>query len=722
MSDILATEIKYLPGIGPKRAELLKKELGIVSFRDMLYYFPFRWVDRSKVYAIKDLYGGTDDLYSHRDASMAEGIATGAYVQLRGKVTKTATAGGGKGKKRFVATLTDATGSIELVFFSGLKWIAEKIKEGEEYIVFGRLTEFNGNINMVHPEVELPQNAQNYGAGSMTGIYSITEKMKNAGLGIKAITKIEFTLLEKVYSQLQETLPEYIIKEQKLVSIKHALKNIHFPSDAKALKEAQYRLKFEELFYLQLSLLKQKHTRESKLSGIVMEKVGENFNSCYNALPYRLTNAQMRVIKEMRSDMKSGKQMNRLLQGDVGSGKTLVALLTSLIAVDNGYQACIMAPTEVLANQHYATISKLLAPTKAVCTLLTGSTKQKDRKPILEGIADGSINILIGTHALIEDNVVFKNLGIAVCDEQHRFGVEQRSKLWKKSNIVPHILVMTATPIPRTLAMTLYGDLDVSVLDELPPGRTPVVTRHAYETNRQKVFDFMRQQIWQGRQVFVVYPLIKESEKMDYENLEVGYYRLQEEFPSPRYITAIVHGQMKPEDKDEGMRLFSSGRAQILVSTSVIEVGVDVPNATVMVIESSERFGLSQLHQLRGRVGRGSKQSYCILMTGVKLSKESRKRIELMCSTTDGFVLAEEDMKMRGPGDLEGTSQSGLALDLNIASLYHDSALLERARSIASEILAEDPLLKSSKNELLTEQLAVLRKMGKEHKDFSLVS
>ena len=489
-----------------------------------------------------------------------------------------------------------------------------------------------------------------------------------------------------------------------------------------ALKEAQYRLKFEELFYLQLSLLKQKNVRESKLSGIVMEKVGENFNNCYKALPYHLTNAQMRVIKEMRADMKSGKQMNRLLQGDVGSGKTLVALLTSLIAIDNGYQACIMAPTEVLANQHYATIQKLLAPTKAKCALLTGSTKQKERRGIFEGISSGEIDILIGTHALIEDNVVFRNLGISVCDEQHRFGVEQRSRLWKKSNLVPHILVMTATPIPRTLAMTLYGDLDLSVLDELPPGRTPVITRHIYETRRQSVFDFMREQIRQGRQVFVVYPLIKESEKMDYENLEVGYFRLQEEFPTPRYITAIVHGQMKSEDKEEGMQLFASGRAQILVSTSVIEVGVDVPNATVMVIESSERFGLSQLHQLRGRVGRGTHQSYCILMTGVKLSKESRRRIELMCSTTDGFVLAEEDMKMRGPGDMEGTTQSGLAIDLNIASLYHDNQLLELARKVASDILNDDHLLNSPKNELLREQLAILKKYGKEHKDFSLVS
>ena len=704
MADILSTEIKYLTGIGPKRAELLKKELGVTTFRDMLYYFPFRWVDRSKVYAVKDL------------------SATDAYVQLRGKITKTLTVGPGKGKKRFVATLTDATGSIELVFFSGLKWITEKIKEGEEYIVFGRLTEFNGVVNMVHPEVETPQSAQNYGVGSMTGIYSITEKMKNAGLGIKALTKIEFTLLEKVYAQIKETLPDYIIKEQKLCSLKHALKNIHFPSDNNALKEAQYRLKFEELFYLQLSLLKQKHVRESKLSGIVMEKVGENFNACYNALPYRLTNAQMRVVKEMRADMKSGHQMNRLLQGDVGSGKTLVALLTCLLAVDNGYQACIMAPTEVLANQHLATISKLLLPTKAKCALLTGSTKQKERKEIFKGLSEGTIHILIGTHALIEDNVTFKNLGIAVCDEQHRFGVEQRSKLWKKSNLVPHILVMTATPIPRTLAMTLYGDLDVSVLDELPPGRTPIITRHAFETRRQMVFDFMREQIRMGRQVFVVYPLIKESEKMDYENLEVGYLRLQEEFPSPRYITSIVHGQMKSEDKDFGMQLFASGRAQILVSTSVIEVGVDVPNATVMVIESSERFGLSQLHQLRGRVGRGANQSYCILMTGVKLSKESRKRIELMCSTTDGFVLAEEDMKMRGPGDLEGTSQSGLALDLNIASLYKDNNLLEVARRVASDILNDDPMLNMPKNELLTIQLAALRHSGKEHKDFSLVS
>lgn len=726
MGDILSTDIKYLPGIGPKRGEILSKEIGVNTFRDMLYYLPFRWVDRTKVYTIRELYSGTEDkshiLLTNNKLEQNSTISAGTFIQIRGRVTKMESVGSGKGKKRLVVTLTDATGAIELIYFSGIKWIEQKIKVGEEYIVFGKISIFNGVINMVHPEIELPQNALNYGVGSMSGIYSITEKMKNGGLGIKALTKIESTLLERVYEQIEETLPSHIIEKNKLKPLKFALKNIHFPSDTKALKEAQYRLKFEELFYLQLSLLKQRKLRESKLAGIVLERVGENFNSCYNSLPFQLTNAQKRVIREMRNDMKSGKQMNRLLQGDVGSGKTLVALLTSLIAIDNGYQACIMAPTEVLANQHYITISKLLKPTNSKCALLTGSTRQKERKVINEGLLNGTINILIGTHALLEENVVFKNLGVAVCDEQHRFGVEQRSKLWKKNNLVPHILVMSATPIPRTLAMTLYGDLDLSILDELPPGRTPIITRHAFETKRQEVFNFMRQQIREGRQVFVVYPLINESEKMDYENLEVGYLRIQEEFPSPRYVTAIVHGQMKGEDKDFAMQLFASGKANILVSTSVIEVGVDIPNATVMVIESSERFGLSQLHQLRGRVGRGLKQSYCILMTGVKLSKESRKRIELMCSTTDGFILAEEDMKMRGPGDLEGTSQSGIAIDLKIASLYHDGSLLELTREVAAEILNDDPLLVNPQNEILNTQLAILRKSGSEHKDFSLVS
>ncbi len=723
--DILDTDIKYLPGIGPKRADLLAKEIGVHTYRDMLYYFPFRWIDKSKVYPISEIVA-TQDLEN-------EDSPSAAYVQIRGIITRMEMVGAVKGKAvrgktRLVATIKDATASIELVFFSGLKWITDKLKQGEEYIAFGKPSVFNGRVNLVHPEIYPPSQAVTYGAGSMAGIYSTTERMKSGGFGIKAITKVESILLEKVSGHIKETLPKNLIESKRLCSLEKALRNIHFPSDNQALEEAQRRLKFEELFYLQLSLLKQKNARLSKGSGIMMNRVGDNFNRCYQSLPYPLTGAQKRVIKEMREDMRSGKQMNRLLQGDVGSGKTLVAVLLALIAVDNGYQACIMAPTEVLAQQHLASISKFLKSTSVSIALLTGSTKAKDRKKILSDLEEGTLNIIVGTHALIEDRVKFHALGLAIIDEQHRFGVDQRSRLWSKNDesqterLAPHIMVMTATPIPRTLAMTLYGDLDVSVIDEMPPGRTPVVTSHAWESQRRQVFNFMRAQIDEGRQVFVVYPLIKESEKMDYENLEAGYMRIIEEFKTPQYITAVVHGKMKPEDKAIDMNLFASGKAHILVATSVIEVGVDVPNASVMVIESAERFGLSQLHQLRGRVGRGAARSYCILMSGYKLSKESRKRLELMCKTTDGFILAEEDMKMRGPGDLEGTSQSGLAIDLHIASLYRDGRFLDMARRTALEILDKDPLLEKPENKLLEIQLRILRKQGKDIKDYSAIS
>lgn len=723
--DILDTDIKYLPGIGPKRADLLAKEIGVHTYRDMLYYFPFRWIDKSKVYPICEIVS-TQDLEN-------EDSPSAAYVQIRGIITRMEMVGAVKGKAvrgktRLVATIKDATASIELVFFSGLKWITDKLKQGEEYIAFGKPSVFNGRVNLVHPEIYPPSQAVTYGAGSMAGIYSTTERMKSGGFGIKAITKVESILLEKVSGHIRETLPQHLIESKRLCSLEKALRNIHFPSDNQALEEAQRRLKFEELFYLQLSLLKQKNARLSKGSGIMMNRVGDNFNRCYQSLPYPLTGAQKRVIKEMREDMRSGKQMNRLLQGDVGSGKTLVAVLLALIAVDNGYQACIMAPTEVLAQQHLASISKFLKSTSVSIALLTGSTKAKDRKKILSDLEEGTLNIIVGTHALIEDRVKFHALGLAIIDEQHRFGVDQRSRLWSKNDdsqterLAPHIMVMTATPIPRTLAMTLYGDLDVSVIDEMPPGRTPVVTSHAWESQRRQVFNFMRAQIDEGRQVFVVYPLIKESEKMDYENLEAGYMRIIEEFKTPQYITAVVHGKMKPEDKAIDMNLFASGKAHILVATSVIEVGVDVPNASVMVIESAERFGLSQLHQLRGRVGRGAARSYCILMSGYKLSKESRKRLELMCKTTDGFILAEEDMKMRGPGDLEGTSQSGLAIDLHIASLYRDGRFLDMARRTALEILDKDPLLEKPENKLLEIQLRILRKQGKDIKDYSAIS
>ena len=704
---------------------MLAKEIGVHTYRDMLYYFPFRWIDKSKVYPISEIVA-TQDLEN-------EDSPSAAYVQIRGIITRMEMVGAVKGKAvrgktRLVATIKDATGSIELVFFSGLKWITDKLKQGEEYIAFGKPSVFNGRVNLVHPEIYPPSQAVTYGAGSMAGIYSTTERMKSGGFGIKAITKVESILLEKVSGHIRETLPRHLIESKRLCSLEKALRNIHFPSDNQAIEEAQRRLKFEELFYLQLSLLKQKNARLSKGSGIMMNRVGDNFNRCYQSLPYPLTGAQKRVIKEMREDMRSGKQMNRLLQGDVGSGKTLVAVLLALIAVDNGYQACIMAPTEVLAQQHLASISKFLKSTSVSIALLTGSTKAKDRKKILSDLEEGTLNIIVGTHALIEDRVKFHALGLAIIDEQHRFGVDQRSRLWSKNDdsqterLAPHIMVMTATPIPRTLAMTLYGDLDVSVIDEMPPGRTPVVTSHAWESQRRQVFNFMRAQIDEGRQVFVVYPLIKESEKMDYENLEAGYMRIIEEFKTPQYITAVVHGKMKPEDKAIDMNLFASGKAHILVATSVIEVGVDVPNASVMVIESAERFGLSQLHQLRGRVGRGAARSYCILMSGYKLSKESRKRLELMCKTTDGFILAEEDMKMRGPGDLEGTSQSGLAIDLHIASLYRDGRFLDMARRTALEILDKDPLLEKPENKLLEIQLRILRKQGKDIKDYSAIS
>ena len=704
MANILDTDIKFLPGIGPKRAELLGKELGIFTFRDMLHFFPFRYIDRSKVYTIRELQ------------------PTMAYIQVRGKIVSTATAGDSPRSKRFVATLQDPTGRIELVFFKGVKWIQEKIKVGQEYIAFGKPSEFNGVINMVHPELNLPTDEILYGGSSMMGVYSSTEKIKNSGIGNKQISKFQLTILEKYLSSIPDSLPPYLLQKKNLCPLQEALKNIHFPTDNSTLARAQLRLKYEELFYLQLGLLKQKSIRMRNDGGILMPKVGEAFNKCYSSLPYPLTGAQKRVIKEMHADMKSGKQMNRLLQGDVGSGKTLVAVLCSLLAVDNGYQACIMAPTEVLAQQHFKGISELLAPTGVSVALLTGSTKTKERKELMPALAAGEIKVLVGTHALIEETVAFKNLGLAVIDEQHRFGVEQRSRLWEKSPVPPHILVMTATPIPRTLAMTLYGDLDVSVLDELPPGRKPVQTMHATEAQRGRIFTFMKEQIKAGRQIFIVYPLIKESEKMDYKNLQEGYETINEEFKAPEYITAVVHGKQKNEDKQHDMDLFASGRAHILVATSVIEVGVNVPNASVMIIESAERFGLSQLHQLRGRVGRGSEKSYCILMTGYKMSKESRQRIELMCQTNDGFELAEADLRMRGPGDLEGTSQSGLAMDLHISNLAKDSQILEDARQLALAVLEADPQLTHPANALLRTQLATLKKAGKEITDYSQIS
>ena len=704
MANILDSDIKYLPGVGPKKGELLSKELNINTFRDLLYFFPFRYVDRSRIFSISEL------------------VPSMAYIQVRGRITSINMAGNTPSNKRLVAILKDSTGSIELIFFKGIKWVKEKLKVGTEYIAFGKPSEFNGIINMVHPELSLTTAEAVFGGTPMMGVYSSTEKLKNNSLGNKAFAKLEYTLIEKYLSGVKETLPQSILDRKGLCPLQFALRNIHFPTNSHDLLRAQTRLKYEELFYLQLSLLKQKSIRTSKSGGIVMKRIGDAFNSCYSSLPFPLTGAQKRVIKEIRADMCSGKQMNRLLQGDVGSGKTLVALLTALIAVDNGYQACLMAPTEVLAQQHYKGISRFLEPTGVKVGLLTGSTKTKERKALAQSLESGELNILVGTHALIEDGVQFKSLGFAIIDEQHRFGVEQRSKLWNKSETTPHILVMTATPIPRTLAMTLYGDLDVSVIDELPPGRKPIQTIHATETQRSKIYAFMKQQIKAGRQIFIVYPLIKESEKMDYKNLEEGYMNIIEEFKAPEYVTAVVHGKQKNEDKAYDMELFANGKAHILVATSVIEVGVDVPNASVMIIESAERFGLSQLHQLRGRVGRGSEKSYCILMTGYKLSKESRQRIDLMCQTQDGFELAEADLRMRGPGDLEGTSQSGLAMDLHIANLGKDSQILEDSRRLAQQILDDDPLLEKPSNQLLKEQLKALRIQGKDVKDYSQIS
>ena len=694
-------EIQFLPGVGPKRAALLTKELGVSTVGDLLKLYPFRYIDKSSIVRIAD---ARPDM---------------AYLQIRAKVQRVEIID----NKRMSVWVEDGSGEMETVFFKGIKWMHEKLQPGQEFIFFGKPTAFNGRINMVHPEVDAPQSAaaNTRESNTMTGVYPSTEKLKNSGITGKMMTKIMSVAIEKGLPCMEETLPEYIMKQAGLVPLHFAIRNIHFPKDMTSLEKAKYRLKFEELFFLQLSLLKQKYVRSRSEKGITMPRVGDAFNSCYESLPFPLTGAQKRVITEIRNDMKSGHQMNRLLQGDVGSGKTMVAVLTALIAIGNGYQACIMAPTEVLAQQHFKNIQKFLAPTGVKSALLTGSSKTSERREVHQGLEDGSIGIIVGTHALIEDNVVFKNLGLAIIDEQHRFGVEQRSKLWRKSTCgaPPHVLVMTATPIPRTLAMTLYGDLDVSVIDELPPGRKPVQTIHATEGKRPALYKFMRDQIALGRQVFVVYPLINETEKLDYQSLEAGAEDIIKHFPFPPYKTAVVHGKQTNDVKKFNMDAFAAGRANILVATSVIEVGVDVPNASVMVIESAERFGLSQLHQLRGRVGRGSEKSFCVLMTGQKMSKESRHRIELMCATENGFELAEEDMKMRGPGDLEGTQQSGLPISLNIASLAKDGLILNAARSMAESVLEADSTLHEDRNQLLRKEL---RKDKYIIKDYSKIS
>ena len=695
-------EVQFLPGVGPKRASLLRTELEVSTVGDLLHTFPFRYIDRSSIMQIADVRGGN------------------AYVQILAQVVSAELTG--KGAKRLSVLVRDLSGEMELVFFKGIKYTYERLKPGSVFLFFGKPSVYNGKMNMVHPEIDNPptEGAQSF-TGTLTGVYTSTDKLRNGGVTGKVMNKLMAEAIDLAIGDIQETLPEYILREKGLVPLKYAIRNIHFPVDAAALAKAQYRLKWEELFLLQLSLLKQKYVRSRAENGIMMPKVGTAFNACYNALPYELTGAQKRVIKEIRSDMMSGHQMNRLLQGDVGSGKTMVAVLSALIAVGNGYQACIMAPTEVLAQQHYANISKYLAPTGVRCELLIGSTTKAERRPIHEGLQDGSVGIIIGTHALIEDDVVFKNLGLAIIDEQHRFGVDQRSRLWSKGATAspPHVLVMTATPIPRTLAMTFYGDLDVSVIDEMPPGRKPIQTMLIGEGKRPAMYNFIRKEIDAGRQVFIVYPLIFESEKLDYQNLEAGYEEIVRRFPMPKYKVAIVHGQQTSDVKKFNMDAFAAGRANILVSTTVIEVGVDVPNASIMVIENAERFGLAQLHQLRGRVGRGSEKSYCVLMHGNKVSKESRKRLELMCATENGFDLAEEDMKMRGPGDLEGTQQSGLPIALNIASLAHDGQLLSDARSYAEHVLAGDPTLSDPANRSLAVEL---RKDKYSVKDYSKIS
>ena len=687
IKEFLDTNITYLQGVGPKRAELFNKELNILTFRDLLYYFPYKYIDRTKFYKIAEL---DPDL---------------PFVQIKGFIKGYYTEGQGKGK-RLAADFVDDTGTIKLIWFRGGKWITGSYTPGVEYIVFGKPGVFSSAVNIIHPEIEDAGKATQRLNSALQGQYSTTEKLKNQFLTSKTISKLIGVLLKQIKFRIPETLSPYIVSRYKLLDLHEALHKIHFPATPEELEKARYRLKFEELFYIQLNILRLKTNRDVKVKGFLFSSVGENFNNFYHRnLPFALTEAQKRVMKEIRKDLGSGRQMNRLLQGDVGSGKTLVALMSMLIAIDNGYQACLMAPTEILANQHYETITCFLAGLGIKVKLLTGSTGKASRRAIAESLLDRSLHILIGTHALIEDAVQFSNLGLVIIDEQHRFGVAQRSRLWQKNLNPPHILVMTATPIPRTLAMTLYGDLDVSVIDELPPGRIPIKTMHFFDSELNKVFGFVRDQITQKRQIYIVYPLIKESETMDYKNLEDGWDTISRTFPLPRYCISIVHGRMTPSDKDISMKLFRDGIANILVATTVIEVGVDIPNATVMVIESAERFGLSQLHQLRGRVGRGAGQSYCILMTADKLSKEASRRIEVMVKTNDGFEIAETDLQLRGPGDIEGTQQSGIPFDLKIADLGKDGQLLEYVRNIAGDILDKDPILKDEQNAVLRVEL-----------------
>ena len=689
MFDLTTRDIKYLSGVGPQKAAVLNKELEIYSLHDLLYYFPYKYVDRSRIYYIHEI-----------DGNMP-------YIQLKGKILGFESFGEGR-QRRLLAHFSDGTGVVDLVWFQGIKYVTNKYKLHEEYIVFGKPTVFDGRINVAHPDIDTPADLKLSSMG-LQPYYNTTEKMKRSFLNSHAIEKMMATVIGQIQEPLSETLSPKLIADHHLMSLTDALRNIHFPSNPELLRKAQYRLKFEELFYVQLNILRYAKDRQRKYRGYVFETVGEIFNTFYSKnLPFELTGAQKRVLREIRQDVGCGKQMNRLLQGDVGSGKTLVALMSMLMALDNGFQACMMAPTEILANQHYDTIRELLFGMDVRVELLTGSVKGKKREAILTGLLTGDVHILLGTHAVIEDTVNFASLGLAVIDEQHRFGVAQRARLWSKSVQPPHVLVMTATPIPRTLAMTLYGDLDVSVIDELPPGRKPIATIHQFDNRRESLYRSVRKQIEEGRQVYIVYPLIKESEKIDLKNLEEGYLHICEEFPDCKVCK--VHGKMKPAEKDAQMQLFISGDAQIMVATTVIEVGVNVPNASVMIIENAERFGLSQLHQLRGRVGRGADQSYCILVTTYKLTEETRKRLEIMVRTNDGFEIAEADLKLRGPGDLEGTQQSGIAFDLKIADIARDGQLLQYVRTIAEEITDADPGGVLPENAILWQQLRALRK------------
>ncbi|MFG6382526.1 MAG: ATP-dependent DNA helicase RecG [Muribaculum sp.] len=685
MRRLRSLDIKFLHGVGPKRAELLNKELGISSYRDLLYHFPTRYVDRSKFYSISTF---TGDMPS---------------VQVKGRFLAMSIQGEGA-KTRLVGVFTDGTTTMEVVWFRRIKQLRDSYHTGNEYIVFGKPEEFNGRWSMVHPEIDTPS-----APGAMQGlrgVYPLTDKLRNQGIGSRQI----FTWIQTALAAspaISETLPREVIESMRLMPLRDALVNIHNPQSLEALNNAKFRLKLEELLYLQLNILRYARKRNASLAGFRFPRIGDYFNRFYHEqMPFELTNAQKRVIKEIRADMTTGRQMNRLLQGDVGSGKTLVGLLCMLIALDNGTQACMMAPTEILATQHFETLYKLAAPIGINIKLLTGSTSKKNREIIHRQLADGSLHILVGTHAVIEDNVKFKNLGFVVIDEQHRFGVAQRARMWKKNSIAPHVLVMTATPIPRTLAMTVYGDLSVSVIDELPPGRKPITTLLRYDDNRRPVYQAIGRQLKEGRQIYIVYPLIKENEKLDLKSLEDGYEYIQELFP--QYRVCHVHGKMKPAEKDFQMQLFASGQAHIMVATTVIEVGVNVPNASVMLIENAERFGLSQLHQLRGRVGRGADQSYCILMTHHKITKDTRRRLEIMTSTTDGFVVAEADLKMRGPGDIEGTMQSGIPFELHIADLSTDGKIVSLARDKANEILDEDPELAKPENAIIKNELALL--------------